>query len=293
MRTADEPEPLRRALQLGLDERYSDAIMVLKDYLDSYPDSALGWRRLAGALVGSGQPEEAEEAAGRAVALAPNDPIAHRVLGVALFYGGKSGPAADAATRAIELDPTDPEAHALLAYALLNEPRSWARARAEAHEAVALGPHNRAALDVRARVRRLRLAGMAVFAYAASTAIAFVLLTVAGIIALGGSTPGIWFLVGPGAATAAISGAAVLALRRDREPGDRLVLLGAVPSARLGYLDAAVASVIAALTTGLAAAGAGGERPTQLGMAGLAAVLTVFVYGSAMQRARNPEATDS
>ena len=293
MRTVEEPEPLRRALQLGLGQRYADAILVLKEYLTAHPNSSLGWRRLAGAFLGAGEPEEAEQAAGRAVAHAPNDPVAHRMLGVALFYGGKAGPAADSANQAIDLDPTDPESHALLAYALLQDPRSWSRARAEARQAVALGPHNRAALDVRARVRRLRLAGIAVFAYAVSTAIAFVLLAVAGIVLLGGSTPGIWYLVAPGAAMAAVAGAAVLTLRRDREPGDSLVVRGAVPSARLGYLEAAAACLLAGAATALSAIGAGAQKSTQLGMAVLAALLTALVYGSAMQRARHPETAES
>jgi tetratricopeptide (TPR) repeat protein len=290
MHTAEEPEPLRRALQLGLEKRYGEAIVVLREYLARYPDSSLAWRRLAGAFLGAGEPAEAEQAAKEAVAHAPEDPVAHRMLGVALFHGGKPGPAAEAATRAIELDGKDPESHALLAYALLEEPKSWAHARAEANQAVALGPHNRAALDVRSRVRRLRLAGVAVFAYAAGTAIAFVLLTVAGILALGGSAPGIWYLVGPGAATTAIAIAAVVFLRRDSDEEEGFIRIGSRPAARLGYLEATGACVVAGLATWAAAAGAGGRQPTQIGMAVLAAVVTALVYGSAMQHANRPPA---
>jgi hypothetical protein len=153
---------------------------------------------------------------------------------------------------------------------------------------VALGPHNRAALDVRARVRRLRLAGAAVFAYAAGTAVAFVLLAVAGIIALGGSAPGIWYLVGPGAAMAVIAIAAVIFLRKDSEVSEGFIRIGARPAARLGYLEAVGSSVLAGLVTWVATAGAGGKQATQLGMGVLAAVVTGFVYGSAMQQARQP-----
>ncbi|HZN71842.1 MAG TPA: tetratricopeptide repeat protein [Micromonosporaceae bacterium] len=288
MHTAEEPEPLRRALQLGLEKRYAEAIVILREYLATYPDSSLAWRRLAGAFLGAGEPAEAELAAKEAVAHAPDDPVAHRMLGVALYHGGKPGQAAEVASRAIELDGHDPEAHALLAYALLEEPKSWTQARAEANRAVELGPHNRAALDVRTRVRRLRLAGVAVFAYAAGTAIAFVLLTVAGIIALGGSAPGIWYLVGTGAATAAIATAAVLFLRQDSDEEEGFIRIGTRPAARLGYLEAAGACVVAGLATWGAAAAAGGRQSTQIGMAVLAAVVTALVYGSAMQHAHRP-----
>ena len=284
MRTADDPEPLRRALRLGLDHRYAEAIEVLREFLGNHPDNSLGWRRLAGAYLGTNQLTEARRAAERAVATAPADPVSHRMLGVALLHSGEYAQAADAADEAIARDGTDAESHALLAYALLELPDGWARARSAATRAHRLDPHNAAATDVYRRVQRLRRRGVAVLAYAAGAAVAFVLLAVAGIVALGGSIPGIWYLLGPAIGCALLAGAAVYSLRQVDEPADEGVRVTVPPDARPGALSIGLAAGVAGLTAFFAAAGAGAERPTQLGIGGLVVILAVVICGSTARR---------
>jgi uncharacterized protein HemY len=114
----DVDSRLARAQELVLIARPAEAVPLLEDYLAEHPDDALGWRRLAGALVGTrAEDERAIAAAERAIALDPTDPLPHRHL-AQLYLLTRGFPEMRAhARRATELDPDDPIALSYLAVA--------------------------------------------------------------------------------------------------------------------------------------------------------------------------------
>lgn len=112
------------------------------------PDYALAWAGLSNASLmlvdyGHGEPEmlsaRAEEAARRALELAPALPEAHVVSGLLAYSHRDATPAIEGLERAVELRPSYAEAHELLSWLrlLLGQP---IRALASARRAVELDP---------------------------------------------------------------------------------------------------------------------------------------------------------
>ncbi|HET8660086.1 MAG TPA: tetratricopeptide repeat protein [Micromonosporaceae bacterium] len=291
MPLADEPEPLRRALQLGIEERYAEAIDLLRGYLSDNPGDALGWRRLAGAYIGVDELGEAQRAAQEAIARDPAHPAAHRLLGLARYFAGNYPGAAEAARQALRRDEADPESHALLAMARLRLPGGWATARKAARRAVALDRNNRAAVRIAGDVRLLASARQAALAVPAAAGLAIPLLVVAGLLLTGGSIPGLWVLLTVAGLAGLVAGAGTLLLNRRAHAAGPPAreLLAANPGARPPVLTGLAFSVLAGAAAGLATAAAGGKPPTQLGIGVLTAAFAAFLSVSG----RHPEADHS
>jgi len=66
---------------------------------------ALAHRVASGRLSHQGQHEAAVVEAGRAIALDPNDPVAHEAMAIVLVYAGRPVEAAESITQAMRLDP--------------------------------------------------------------------------------------------------------------------------------------------------------------------------------------------
>ncbi|HET8683303.1 MAG TPA: tetratricopeptide repeat protein [Micromonosporaceae bacterium] len=291
MPLADEPEPLRRSLQLGIEERYAEAIDLLRGYLSDNPGDALGWRRLAGAYIGADELAEAQRAAREAIAREPGHPAAHRLLGLARYFAGDHPGAVEAARQALEWDEADPEAHALLAMALLRLPGGWGAARRAAGRAVALDRNNRAAVRIAGDVRLLAAARQAAVAVPAAGGLAIALLVVAGLLVTGGSIPGLWVLLAVAGLAGLAAGAGTLLLnRRGHATGPPArELLATNPGARPPVLTGLALSSLAGAAAGLATAGAGGKPSVQLGIGVLTAAFAAFLALSG----RHPEADQS
>ncbi|HZN17362.1 MAG TPA: tetratricopeptide repeat protein [Micromonosporaceae bacterium] len=291
MPLADEPEPLRRALQLGIEERYAEAIDLLRGYLDDNPGDALGWRRLAGAHIGADELAKAQQAAQEAITRDPEHPAAHRLLGLARYFAGAYPGAEAAAREALRRDEADPEAHALLAMALLRLPGGWSAARTAAGRTVALDRNNRAAVRVAGDVRLLASARWAALAVPAAGGLAIPLLVVAGLLVTGGSIPGLWILLTVAGLASVVAGAGTLLLnRRGHAAGPPArELLATSPGAQPPVLTGLALSVLTGAAASLTTAAAGGKPSTQLGIGILTAAFAAFLSFSG----RQPEASQS
>nr|WP_296072678.1 tetratricopeptide repeat protein [uncultured Actinoplanes sp.] len=139
-----EPAAVAAAREAVENQRYDEAIGLLREHLRHHPDDPRGWHRLSGALSGADRKREALEAADRATTLAPDDAAAHRMRALALLFLKRFPEAQQAASRSIELDPAHPEPHALLGEALRNQRRR--SGNDSIRTALALDPENRAAL---------------------------------------------------------------------------------------------------------------------------------------------------
>lgn len=280
MPLADEPEPLRRALQLGIEERYPEAIELLRGFLSGDPANALGWRRLAGAYLGADALAEAQQAAEQAIACEPDHPGGHRLLGMARYFAGDYPAAADAARQALQRDDSDPEAHALHAMALLRRPGGWGAARKAAARAVTLDRNNRAAVRVAADVRLLTSARWAALAVPAAGGLAILLLVVAGLLLTGGSIPGLGVLLAAAGVAALVAGAGTIVLNRrgQRAGPSARELLAAHPAAHPPVPAGLGLSALAGAAAGLTTAAAGGKSSTQLGIGGLTAAFAAFLF---------------
>ncbi|GIE63550.1 tetratricopeptide (TPR) repeat protein [Actinoplanes octamycinicus] len=144
---AGEP-PLIAAAHVAVhEERFTDAIGMLEEFLREHPADVRGWHRLAGARVGLGDFGAALADADRSVALDPESAPAHRMRGIALLFLNRPAEAEQAATRSLELDPGAADAHALLAETLRLQGRAE-DALTAARAALAIAPGHPGALRV-------------------------------------------------------------------------------------------------------------------------------------------------
>ncbi|BCY14622.1 tetratricopeptide repeat protein [Actinoplanes sp. L3-i22] len=148
--TEGEPELVAAAHVAVHEQRFTDAVDLLEEFLRAHPEDARAWHRLAGARIGLGQYRTALAAADRSVELDPARAPAHLMRGLAQGYLHGWGSAEPSAARAVELDPGSADAHALLAQALSAQGRAGA-AEDAARAALAIAPGHRAALLVLAK----------------------------------------------------------------------------------------------------------------------------------------------
>jgi tetratricopeptide (TPR) repeat protein len=110
-----------RAVHLRDAGQVDQALALLRDTVEAYPDAAYAWTTLGRTHVGLGDYPRAEAAFRRAVQAAPDLGEARFYLGVAAFAQGKYGPAAECFRMAGELEPQHPLARYNLGQALLRQ----------------------------------------------------------------------------------------------------------------------------------------------------------------------------
>ncbi len=141
LKRAEKIDRSQTGLHLKLGEVYlqmkcwPDAEQEFRTVLESDPDSAAAWRRLAETLLARRRNGEAAEAALEAAALVYNSPQAHYLLGTALHRLGNLPQALDALRVAVHINPNYPEAHRRMAYIFRH--RLGDDGRAAEHEALA------------------------------------------------------------------------------------------------------------------------------------------------------------
>jgi tetratricopeptide (TPR) repeat protein len=106
-----------RLLQAG---QTGEALTVLLDTVRDYPEADWGWLLLGRVYLERKELYLAEEALGKAVALAPESVEPQFYLGLALYFQGKHQPAADHFRRATRLKPSFGLAHYNLGHCLLH-----------------------------------------------------------------------------------------------------------------------------------------------------------------------------
>jgi tetratricopeptide (TPR) repeat protein len=125
----DEIVRLRTGKQVGLaradrllsQERFSDAIALLRDIVRDYPDSDWAWLLLGRAFLGRKELPAAEEALRKAASLASASIEVQFYLGVVLLLREDPRAAATYFRRATEIKPDFAEAHHNLGYCLLRQ----------------------------------------------------------------------------------------------------------------------------------------------------------------------------
>ena len=130
-------------MELG---RHSDAERILRDVVADDPESARAVLTLGLALHEQDREDEAEQAARRGIALAPEHGQGYRLLCDILCAKRDGAGALVAAERAVQVDPHAFESHYVMARALLaaRRPRT-SEAYDAARRAVAIAPHSAAA----------------------------------------------------------------------------------------------------------------------------------------------------
>ena len=124
---------------LNAQQRYPEAIAVLRQSIEFYPNSAVTYSALSVALARTGNADEARTAAEKAVALSPDNAMASANLG-ALLVEQKQWPKAVAALeKAVQLDPKLRTAWLNLAIAA-KQTGNAARAQAAEQTAKSLPP---------------------------------------------------------------------------------------------------------------------------------------------------------
>lgn len=121
--------------------RFQDAITLLRQYVETHPQSVAGHYRLGAFLLSQPAPDIAGAALQfeSTIALAPEFADAHYNLAVARYHARRFAEARDSVKRAIELDSADPQKYMFLA-AVLQELGDFAGARkaqADAQQAAA------------------------------------------------------------------------------------------------------------------------------------------------------------
>ena len=125
----DEIVRLRTGKQVGLaradrllsQERFSDAIALLRDIVRDYPDSDWAWLLLGRAFLGRKELPAAEEALRKAAQLASTSIEVQFYLGVVLLLREDPRAAATYFRRATQIKPDFAEAHHNLGYCLLRQ----------------------------------------------------------------------------------------------------------------------------------------------------------------------------
>jgi protein O-GlcNAc transferase len=109
---------LARATSLLNQGHYPEAIRLLQQTVQDYPDSATAWVMLGSANIGGKDLPAAEQALRKATELGPDVPDAQFYLGVALFLQKKHQAAAPCFRKATELKPDFARAHFDLGHCL-------------------------------------------------------------------------------------------------------------------------------------------------------------------------------
>jgi Flp pilus assembly protein TadD len=137
------PTEIGVARAAALFERVDPAAAAahLEPVLAADPQSAAGWILLARIRLALDQVEPALEAAGRAIALVPEDPRPLAIASRALTLLGRHEEAVTTAYRAVIVEPTNPLWHDRVAWSLLAADRQYADAEQAARTAVGLDPH--------------------------------------------------------------------------------------------------------------------------------------------------------
>ncbi|HLJ96292.1 MAG TPA: tetratricopeptide repeat protein, partial [Gemmataceae bacterium] len=109
---------LVRADKLINQGRYSDAVRLLQQTVQDYPNSASGWMMLGRAWIGGKDPGAAERSLRKAIEMDPAVADAQFYLGVALFLQKQHAAAATCFRQAVELKPDFAQAHLDLGHCL-------------------------------------------------------------------------------------------------------------------------------------------------------------------------------
>jgi tetratricopeptide (TPR) repeat protein len=117
------------------------AAAMLEQVLEKDPQSAAGWILMARIRLVLDEVDKALEAAGRAIALAPEDPRPLATASRALTLMGRHEEAVTMAYRAVIVDPKNPRWHDRVAWALLAADRQIADAEQAARTAIGLDPN--------------------------------------------------------------------------------------------------------------------------------------------------------
>jgi hypothetical protein len=104
-------------------KRPDEALLRMERAIELGGDMPLGWRNMSEIYRGAGRLEEAEAAARRAIALAPEDPICLHNLAVILYHKLDPAGSLEAAEAALAISPSLPGAHLAMAEALLLQGR--------------------------------------------------------------------------------------------------------------------------------------------------------------------------
>jgi Flp pilus assembly protein TadD len=136
------PTDIGVARAAALFERVDPAAAAahLEPVLAADPGSAAGWILLARIRLVLDQVEPALDAAGRAVALVPDDPRPLAIASRALTLLGRHEEAVTMAYRAVIVEPKNPLWHDRVAWSLLAADRQYADAEQAARTAVGLAP---------------------------------------------------------------------------------------------------------------------------------------------------------
>ncbi len=121
----------------------SSALPELLKATELDPKNDGAWYRLAECRSALSQPNEAIEAAKKALSLKKNQPEYHRLLGQLYAFKGDFKTAEPYLKRALQLEPSDPEAHYSMAKLYLSRsprPQDVEKAAREARQAAQLNP---------------------------------------------------------------------------------------------------------------------------------------------------------
>ncbi|MFI7604145.1 tetratricopeptide repeat protein [Micromonospora sp. NPDC049366] len=120
-------DAVARARELVRAKQLEPAVALLREHLTAHPDDGVGWRRLAGALIGLDEEPAAVDAADRAIELNSEDAAAYRYRALAHQLLSRYRESYADAKRAVELAPDDHESLSLLALNVLAVDRDTAR----------------------------------------------------------------------------------------------------------------------------------------------------------------------
>ena len=135
---------LRQAQILEREGRLAEALALHQQVVQAAPQLDQAWVNLISLYARTQQPDQAEQAYRRAIALAPNRADAYYNFGVFCFTAGRWADAGRAFQHALELDPRHAEA-ALNLGAVVERGGDLTRAMALFQKAIALEPHHRLA----------------------------------------------------------------------------------------------------------------------------------------------------
>lgn len=119
---------------------FERARTILEPVLNNLPDSADGWILMARLKLELAQPDQALDAATRAMPLAPEDSRPLALASRALTLLGRHEEAINMAYRAVVSDPRNPLWHDRIAWALISADRQISDAEQAARTAIGLAP---------------------------------------------------------------------------------------------------------------------------------------------------------
>jgi hypothetical protein len=150
----EEPALRQAGWEFIQTSRFAEAVEVLGPYVASAPYDAIGLRRLAVALLGVNEPEEALLLIQRSLALDPSAPRTHRANAYALAMLGR--PEESLAAMRLACDPAHPDAadDTFLAHLHAHIPGGMSEAWHRARRVASLDPANSHIRRVNAEIRR-------------------------------------------------------------------------------------------------------------------------------------------